>query len=317
MKVYRGKVLQRFKNPVVSIGVFDGVHRGHSAVVDTIVRRAAEFSGESVIVTFWPHPRIVLGEKHENLKYLTTLHEKQVRLESLGIGHLIVIPFTEELSGLPACDFVKKYLADGIGLKHMVFGYDHHFGKGREGNFENMKECAGKLGFTIEQVEPALYMGERISSSSVREALLSGNIKLANSLLGYPYTIEGTIIGGMQLGRKIGFPTANLHIAEPNKLLPATGVYAVGVLTGERLHRGMMNIGYRPTIAGRNDHKVPEVHIIDFEGDVYNRNLQVRFIERVRDEKKFPGIKELKEQLEKDREAIREIFRKQGLRVNR
>ncbi len=310
LKVYRGAVSKRLKNPVVSIGVFDGVHRGHSAVVETIIRRSEEMDGEPVIVTFWPHPRIVLGKTPEKLKLLTTLHEKRVRLESLGVRHFLIIPFSGDLSLLPACEFVKKYLVAGMGLKHLVFGHDNHFGRGREGSFENMKDCARKLDFTIEQVEPLFYKGERISSSSVRMALLSGNIRLANSLLGYPYTMEGKIVGGMKIGRKLGFPTANMHIDDPHKLVPSTGVYAVGVEAGKKLFRGMMNIGYRPTLKRRRDHKVLEVHIIDFKGDIYNRNLQIRFIERIRDEKEFAGLEELKGQLKKDKEKITELFSK-------
>lgn len=310
LKVYKGTVSKPLKNPVVSIGVFDGVHRGHTAVVETIIRRSEEMDGEPVIVTFWPHPRIVLGKTPEKLKFLTTLHEKRMRLESLGIRHLLIIPFSPDLSLLPACEFVKKYLAEGMGLKHLVFGHDHHFGRGREGSFENMKDCARKLDFTIEQVEPLFYKGERISSSSVRMALLSGNIRLANSLLGYPYTMEGKIVGGLKIGRKIGFPTANMHIDDPHKLVPSTGVYAVEVEAGEKLLRGMMNIGYRPTLTKNKDNKILEVHIIDFNGNIYNRNLQVRFIERVRDEKEFSGLKELKDQLEKDKQKIKELFSK-------
>ncbi len=297
------------KNPVVTIGVFDGVHKGHAVVVETVLERAAALGGEGVIVTFWPHPRIVLGGATEKLKLLSTLEEKKERLESLGVKHLAVAPFTSELSRLSACEFVKSYLIDGLGLNHLVFGFDHHIGRGRLGSYENMKECSRLYGFTLEQVDPVFYKNERISSSSIRDALFSGDVKLASRQLGYPYSLSGKIVSGERIGRKIGFPTANMQVGNPLKLVPATGVYAVEVAFEEKIYEGMMNIGYRPTFnSKKNGGKNLEVHILDFGEDVYDRGLRVRFIDRVRCERSFSGLKELGDQLAKDKKQVREIL---------
>jgi riboflavin kinase / FMN adenylyltransferase len=250
LKIHTGSNLKQLKNTVISIGIFDGVHKGHAAIFRRVREKAKDTGGESAIVTFWPHPRLVLGHNAENLRLLSGLEEKKKLIGKHSIDHLVILNFTPEFSRLPACRFVKKYLVDGAGLRHLVFGFDHHFGYKREGNFENLKSCAHLYGFTVEQLDPVTDGGRRISSSTIREALSRGNVKLASELLSYPYLIEGKIIGGKQLGRVLGYPTANIMVTDEHKLIPANGVYAVEVQMGQETWKGMMNIGYRPTLAG-------------------------------------------------------------------
>jgi riboflavin kinase / FMN adenylyltransferase len=307
LKIHTGKILQRLRNPVISIGIFDGVHKGHAAIFNRVRQRAAELDGESVIVTFWPHPRLVLGSDTSQLKFLTTMDEKRMLIEKHEIDHLIILEFTREFSRLPACRFIKEYLVDGVGLKHLVFGYDHHFGHKREGNFENLKGCAAIYNFSLEQLEPVMEADHRISSSAIREALLTGNVRLAGDLLSYLYMIEGKIVGGKQVGRIIGFPTANIEVFDNHKLIPADGVYAVEVVMGHRVYKGMMNIGFRPTIS-KGKEKTMETHIIDFEGDIYNRNISIRFVERIRNEQRFSSLDHLKEQIARDKVAALQIL---------
>ncbi len=306
MKVHTGISLQPLRNPVISIGIFDGVHKGHTAVFNRVRQRARELKGESAIVTFWPHPRMVLGKNSDKLKFLTSQEEKVALIRRHKIDHLFVLPFTKEFSQLPACSFVRQYLVDGAGLAHLVFGFDHHFGRKREGNFENLKTCAEIYGFSIEQLEPLTEGGLRISSSAIRLALAHGNVKLASQLLSYHYSLHGTIIGGRQVGRAIGYPTANIRPGDMNKLIPSDGVYAVKVMMGGKSFMGMMNIGYRPTLNEEKQNRSLEVHIIDFDDNVYNRDITISFTDRIRDEKKFETLDQLKQQLAKDKaEAIR------------
>jgi riboflavin kinase / FMN adenylyltransferase len=307
LKIHTGTILQRLRNPVISIGIFDGVHKGHAAIFGKVRQRARELEGESAIVTFWPHPRLVLGQDTSQLKFLTTMDEKKMLIEKHEIDHLIILEFTKEFSRLQACRFVKEYLVDGVGLKHLVFGHDHHFGHKREGNFENLKGCASIYNFSLEQLEPVMEGDHRISSSAIREALLKGNVRLAGNLLSYPYMLEGKIIGGKQVGRIIGFPTANIEVQDNHKLIPADGVYAVEVVMGKRVCKGMMNIGFRPTIS-QGKEKTMETHIIDFEGDIYNQNITIRFIERIRDEQQFSSLEQLKEQIARDKVSALQIL---------
>ncbi len=293
---------------MISIGIFDGVHPGHAAVFNKVTGKAGEIGGDPAVITFWPHPRLVLGKDHDNLKLLTSLEEKIELIESHGIEHLFILPFTKEFAQLPPCTFIKKYLVDGAGLKHLVFGYDHHFGRNREGSFENLKSCSRLYGFTLEQLEPLSRAGLRISSSAIRQALFTGNVKLASRLLSRHYGLQGKIVGGKRIGRSIGYPTANVKPDDDNKLIPADGVYAVRVLMEGKSLMGMMNIGVRPTINDVRDDKSLEVHIIDFTGDIYERSIKIDFIDRIRDEKKFDNIDQLKEQLSRDRLAAIRIL---------
>jgi riboflavin kinase / FMN adenylyltransferase len=193
VEIHRGTSLKRLTKPAISIGIFDGVHKGHAAVFGRVRKRAGELGGESAIVTFWPHPKLVLGNGNDQLRFLTSLEEKEDLIRQHGIDHLFIMPFTKEFSRLPACGFVKQYLVDGAGLAHLVFGFDHHFGRRREGNFENLKTCASLYGFSIEQLEPVTEAGVKVSSSVIRDALSAGNVKLASRLLSYPYSLQGAV----------------------------------------------------------------------------------------------------------------------------
>ena len=293
---------------MVSIGVFDGVHRGHAAVFEKVRQRAAGMDGESVIVTFDPHPRIVLGNDSGNLKYLTTFEEKKHLISQHNIDHLVVISFTREFARQDPCNFVKEYLVGNTGMRHLVFGFDHHFGHKRQGNYDNLKECAALYGFTLEQLEPVFDGSNKISSSLIRSALSEGDVELAARLLSYPYSITGKITGGRQVGRIIGYPTANIIPDDQHKLIPADGVYAVRVLLEDRIYSGMMNIGFRPTINREGAGRTLEVHIIDFDRDLYNKQIVIQFIGRIRAEQKFNSLDRLKEQLSKDRSRIIRIL---------
>ncbi len=308
MKIHKDTTIQPVSNPVISIGVFDGVHRGHAAIFDRVRSRSNELGGESIIVTFRPHPRLVLGDKSETLKYLTTFDEKSSLISRHGIDHLIVLAFTKEFAKLPPCDFIKQYLVDRVGLRHLVFGFNHHFGHNREGNFENLKSCAVKYGFSIEQIEPVVAGNCQISSSAIREAISLGNVRRAAQLLSYPYSLQGKIVAGRQLGRSMGYPTANLDPEDEHKLVPANGVYAVRVRINKQDYMGMMNIGFRPTVDKMKGNKSFEVHIMDFAGDVYNNKIRVTFIDRIRDEINFSSLEKLREQLERDKIRAVEIL---------
>jgi riboflavin kinase/FMN adenylyltransferase len=215
--------------PVVTIGIFDGVHRGHRALLDCLVSRAVESEGETVVITFFPHPRLVLEKNRENLSFLTSMEEKKVLLENAKIDHLVIIEFNKQFSKIPACDFIKEVLLDKIGTKNLIIGYNHHFGRSGEGDFNTIKHCAESLDFKVEQVQGFHTEEGAISSSSIRNALLNGRIEEANRWLGYSYSVRGSVVEGRKIGRAIGFPTANIKPDYEYKLIPGNGVYAVEV----------------------------------------------------------------------------------------
>jgi len=248
MKIFRGYKGIRLRDPVVSMGIFDGVHLGHRAILNYLVSRSFELNCESAVVTFQPHPRLVLDKGASDLAFLNTLEEKQQLLEKSGIDNLVVVEFTKEFSKIKACDFVEKILAGQLGTREIVVGHDHHFGHRGEGNFNTIKECAGKLGIGVIQMEGYMESGKVISSSLIRDALVNGNLTDANRWLGYDYFLSGTIIEGKKLGRKLGFPTANIKPSDDNKLVPASGVYAVDINIDNKKYSGMLSIGYNPTI---------------------------------------------------------------------
>lgn len=288
--------------PVATLGIFDGVHLGHRTLLDRVVQKAKEEKSESVVITFSPHPRLVLERNNKNLSFLTTIDEKKILLGKAGVDHLVVIKFTNEFSNIPACDFLKDILVGKIGVKYLVIGYDHHFGRRGEGDFNTIKQCSKDLDFTVEQVE-GYHTGEgMISSSLIRGALLNGNIEKANNWLGYSYSVSGQIIAGRKLGRKIGFPTANIKPHSEHKLIPSNGVYAVEVQLGDKVLPGMLSIGSNPTVNSDVNFRSIEVNILDFDEDIYGKNLTVIFRNRLRDEKKFGSLEELVEQMELDKQ---------------
>ena len=296
------------QNPILTIGVFDGVHLGHKRVLDRLKEIAKEKQGESVVLTLWPHPRIVLDKDVESLRLLNNIEEKKYLLSKTGIDHLIIIPFTKEFSQLSACEFIEEYLVKKINVKHLVIGYNHQFGRDRKAGYEFLKECAQKFNFTIERLDARLVGDDKVSSTKIREFLTSGQLHIANNYLGYEYFISGNVVEGNQIGRKIGFPTANIKIPEPYKQVPKDGVYAVRVNFNGDLYFGMLNIGSRPTIEPLLRLKNIEVHIFNFDQKIYNQTITVTFVKRIRDEKKFNGLDELKSQLQKDKEEVMELF---------
>ena len=310
MKVYSGLKDFSAENPVVTIGMFDGLHAGHRILLQKVTEKAREINGESVIISFWPHPRIILNKDADSLRFLTSLEEKTKLFSETGIDHLVLIPFTKDLASLTAGEFIERILIKGINLKHLVIGYDHRFGRDRASSQPEFYKYAEKYGFTISKVEEVEINGRHVSSSVIRELILKGKIKEASSLLTYNYLLSGRVIGGQRLGRTIGYPTANIEPQEPRKLIPPDGVYACIVhILGEK-HGGMLNIGYRPTLKTGQKQRSIEVHILDFNLNIYSEEATIEFIERIRDEKKFDGIEQLKKQLMVDEKRIREVLRK-------
>jgi len=302
MKVhYDLQQLPIFKNGVITTGAFDGVHIGHQQIIDRMKQIASSISGETVIITFHPHPRKIISSVPGEIKQLTSLNERIVLLENAGIDHLVVIPFDYHFSNLSAEDYVKQFLVANFHPHTVIVGYDHHFGKGRKGNFELLKLIGETMDFNVEQINEQIIGDEIISSTYIRNYLGEMNILKANELLGYAYFFDGFIVRGNQVGRTIGFPTANLHINDEEKMIPANGVYAVrvkGKCFGKNILDGMMNIGVRPTVDGHK--KVIEVNIFNFDEDIYEETITVMVVDYIRGEVKFNGLDALKAQLNLD-----------------
>lgn len=287
--------------PVVTVGTFDGVHLGHREVISELKRISALSGGESIVFTFEPHPRIVIAPNEDSLRLLSTQNEKINLIEEIGVDHLVIYPFTSDFSRLSYNEFVTKILVGKMNISSLVVGYDHRFGQGRKGDFRSLELLSKALNFKVEQLSQLLVDNKVVSSSKIRLALESGDISKANSFLGYRYSVSGKVIEGKQLGRKLGFPTANIKTFEHNKLVPGDGVYAVFVEAGGVIFKGMLNVGIRPTVNYNADHKSIEVHIFEFDIDIYNSAITLFFVEKIRNERKFAGIDELQEQLIKDR----------------
>ncbi len=289
---------------VLTVGTFDGVHRGHQAIIRYLIGRAEARQGRSVVVTFDPHPReVVHGEL---VPLLTTLQERAALFADLGVDRMVVIPFTEAFSALSPEEFVRDVLAKRIGMQEIVIGYDHAFGKGRRGGKHLLEEIGGEIGFAVDPIPAQVIEEHVVSSTEIRQSLREkGDVQHAEKLLGRPYSLEGTVIRGDGRGHKIGFPTANLEISHPRKLIPREGVYAVRVETegASALQPGMMNIGRRPTFSGTSLRL--EVHLFDTHPDLYNQRLRVEFAEWLRAERKFESVSALVEQLSEDRRRCR------------
>ena len=300
------------RNPVITVGIFDGVHLGHKKILSRVVEAAKDNDSESVVFTLWPHPRLVLNSNKGELKFLTTIDEKIELLEKTGIDHVVIYPFSQEFAKLTACNFIKQILVDSLNVKKLIVGYNHKFGKDQEGNFDNLSLCAKEYGFAIEKLDAFENTEIKVSSTAIREAILNKNVMLANKLLGYQYFITGKVVGGSQVGRKIGFPTANIELYEDYKLIPANGVYAVWVHVNGAQYKGMLNIGVRPTIDGKNSRKSIEVHILDFDKNLYDKKITIRFVDRIRDEKMFENVNALTYQLKEDKKRILEILSSQS-----
>ncbi len=296
MKIYR--CIKDFKpvpNAVITIGNFDGVHLGHRAVFKKMINDAGKIGGETVVVTFHPHPALVLNKNAGEFKFINTQEKKIERIAETGIDHLVIIPFTKKFAELSSEQFIKEYIISIIHPAEVVIGYDHHFGKNRRGSFELLLKLGHEYRFEVIKVEPFVLNGITVSSSKIRKLLREGKVSEANNLLGYEYSITGKVIRGNGIGRTIGFPTANIFIANEYKLIAANGVYACRVFINDEQFIGMGNIGTRPTI----DHGelTIEVNIFDFDRDIYDQTITISFVTRLRDEKKFDSLEALKHQL--------------------
>lgn len=309
VKIHRDLNNFRAVNAVLTIGTFDGVHLGHRKIIERLKKISDKIGGESVIFTFDPHPRKVVAPNETNLRILTTLDEKIELFEKSGIDHLIIFPFTPEFSQLSYEQFVEQVLVGQIQTKYLVVGYDHKFGKNRQGGFEFLRKCADRLGFQIEKLDVLLMNESNISSTKIREAIQKGDFETANAFLGYTFALHGTVVEGQKLGRKIQFPTANVAASDPDKIIPGYGVYAVEIKVQGQTYRGMLNIGSRPTVNNNADHRSIEVHLFDFESDIYGEKIELLFYAKLREEQKFSSIDVLKEQLARDKENTLNWFR--------
>lgn len=288
---------QSTKKTILTLGTFDGVHIGHKKILERITQNTENGKYESLVLTFFPHPRMVLQEKSE-IKLLNTISEKIKLLEATGIENLIVHPFDESFSRLTAEEFVHTILVDKFQIHKIIIGHDHRFGRNRTANIDDLIAFGKEYGFEVEQISAEEIQDVSVSSTKIRKALNEGNMALANEYLGYSYFLNGTVVKGKQLGRTIGFPTANIHIEEEYKLIPKIGVYVVKALVNEEIVYGMMNIGFNPTVNGEK--QTVEVHLFNFDKDIYEQNIQVSLLHYIREEQKFGSVDALKDQLKQD-----------------
>ena len=307
MKIFRSakEFITDEKTSIVTIGTFDGVHIGHKEIIKNLIENAHRKNDKSVILTFFPHPRMVI-QKGSRIKLLTTLEEKVALLEKSGLDYLIVQPFNKEFSRLTALEFVRDILVGQLKIKKLVIGYDHHFGRNREGNFEQLKEYGTVYGFTVEEIPAQDIENVAVSSTKIRRALSEGRIERANAYLGYEFMLSGKIIHGKGLGKKWNYPTINVNVEEPYKLIPKPGVYIVKTIIKDKKVFGIMNIGHRPTVNGK--HQTIEVHLLDFNADLYGKTIQIHLAYRLRDEQKFDSVEALFVQIKEDEQKARALI---------
>ncbi len=297
----------RAAGAVITIGLFDGFHLGHRELVGRVVSLAKQKGMPSLVITFWPHPRLFSNGSTHKFKLLTSLEEKYRFFKEEGIEGVLTIDFNSNFANISAKDFVDTYLISKLRISHIVVGHNHSFGHGGEGNYLMLEKYAKEKHFSTEKLPPVKVDGMAISSTKIRNAIEVGNLALANRMLGYPYRLTGTIDGGQQLGRSIGFPTANILPINPEKLIPARGVYAVWVVYQNKPYPAMLNIGVKPTL-GDGLCETIEAHIIGFDQNIYNESITVLFQEKIREEMKFSGLDELRRQLERDKETTLSIL---------
>ncbi len=284
---------------IVTLGTFDGVHKGHKTILDKLIKSSGSSGCESLVLTFFPHPRMVL-QQNSDIRLLNTIDEKAQLLKEAGIDNLIIHPFDHAFSRLTAEEFVKNILVERLNICKIIIGYDHRFGRNRTATIDDLIIYGNEYGFEVEQISATEVNEVSVSSTKIRNALIAGDIATANEFLGYPYMLTGTIVKGRQLGRTIGYPTANISIEEDYKLIPENGVYVASAIIDGQLVRGMLNIGTNPTVGGTA--QTIEVNFFNFDADLYGKKLQVSLHHRLRDEVKFPSVDALKEQLAKDKE---------------
>ncbi|WP_209391123.1 bifunctional riboflavin kinase/FAD synthetase [Chryseobacterium sp. RR2-3-20] len=304
MEVFRNFSDYNSQKPLaLSLGMFDGVHLGHKCIMDELKKVGSENNLETAVLTFWPHPRFVF-KPDENLQLLNTLEEKSLLMEKYGINNLFLKEFDEEFRNLTGEEFVKQILVEKLNVKYLIIGYDHSFGKNKSGNFELLQKLSKELDFEVEQMEAINIHENNISSTKIRKALLEGNILEANEMLGYHYSVSGTVVHGKKIGRTIGYPTANIEV-ENLKLLPKKGAYIVEVFVRNQKYKGMLSIGTNPTVNG--DKLTVEVYILDFNEDIYGENITVKFRDFLHEEIKFEGLEKLIERLDEDKRLTEEF----------
>lgn len=294
------------KNAVVTIGTFDGVHLGHRKIISRITELAKDIGGESVILTFFPHPRMILHPEDQDIRMINTIPEKAGLLEQLGVDHLIITPFTRDFSNQSPEEYIKNILVDKIGTKKIVIGYDHRFGKDRQGGLKELQQLSPVYGYDVIEIPEQDIHDVAVSSTRIRKALLNDEIELANEFLGYPFFITGKVNRGDQIGRTIGYPTANILIEETYKLIPSDGIFAVKVYVDGEAHKGMGYIGHRPTINGMT--RNIEVNILDFNRDIYSQPIKMELLHFVRGDMKFDSLEQLKAQIDRDKEAVKNLL---------
>lgn len=308
LKIYNSfNEFKSSKKTIVTLGTFDGVHIGHNAILEKICNVANQENLESVILTFFPHPRLIVSDNYD-IKLLNTIEEKSVLLEKKGIQNFIIHPFDKAFSELSPREFVEQVLVEKLNIQKIIIGHDHKFGKNRAADFNDLINFGKEFGFEVEEISAQQINEVAVSSTKIRNSLLEGNISLANDYLGYPYVLTGNVVKGNQLGRTIGFPTANIDIPEDYKLIPKNGVYIVTALVNNTTVFGMMNIGVKPTL-GENKLSI-EVYLLNFDKDIYNQKIQVNILERLRDEQKFESFDALKSQIESDKQNTIQYFEK-------
>ena len=299
MKIFRADETPFFSDASVTVGTFDGVHCGHRKVLQKLSDVAKSTGGHSVVFTFWPHPRILLGKN--DMKLLNTLEEKMKVMSTVGIDAVVIADFNSDFARITSYDFVKNYLVEKCRAKNIIVGHDHHFGKMREGKYETLGNLSKEFGFNLYQVGAENVGSQTVSSTKIRREIESGNIAAANAMLGYAYFFSGKVVEGFRLGKNLGFPTANIGQFEPYKQIPGNGVYAVTAKVSGNIFKGMMNIGVKPTVVRDSHVCTIEVHLFDFNKDIYGHNIEIKVFNRIRDEVKFDCVDVLRSQLEKDK----------------
>ena len=308
MKIYKSiDEYNESKSSVVTIGTFDGVHKGHQKIFKKVINASKQSNLSSVVLSFFPHPRIILN-KYNDIKMIDTLDEKINHLEKIGINHLIIHPFDKKFSLLSADQFIKEYLVEKLQLKHIVIGYDHRFGKGREASVKDLKEYSREFNFVVDEIDAQEIEKISISSTKIRNSINAGDLKTTKTYLGRFFNLTGKVVKGDGLGKQINYPTANISIEEDYKIIPKDGVYYIKTKIDNKLFNGMMNIGHRPTIGSKE--KSIEVYLFNFDRDIYDKIISIDVVEKIRDEKKFSSIEALKKQLAKDEEHCLKLINK-------
>ncbi|HPI80751.1 MAG: bifunctional riboflavin kinase/FAD synthetase [Cyclobacteriaceae bacterium] len=308
MKIYHSiDDFPKVNNAIVTSGTYDGVHIGHQKILARLKEIAEKFKGETVVITFWPHPRLVLYPEENTLQVLNTFEEKAALLKEQGIQHLLRIPFTKEFSQKSSQEFIDNILVKKIGTKKLVIGYDHRFGKNREGSFEQLKLNGPQYGFDVEEIPRQDVDNVGVSSTKIRKALTEGDIETATHFLGRPYSISGMVVKGEKLGRVLGFPTANVDVDSHYKLIPAEGIYAVMVEHAHKAYGGMLYIGHRPTVGGTQ--RSIEVNIFDFDKDIYGEDITIKLMAPIRKDAHFDDLEALKKQLIVDKSSALNVLR--------